>query len=196
MLKRIFTFGEQARLIEELGGLQVRQAAVQCVFGQLGNSPQQGPGHVRANHGGGLEQVFVLWREAVDARCQDGLHGGRHRYPLEGLCQPIGPWSACESPRLDQGPYALFQKEGIAFRASNQEGLERPQAGIIAEQGVQELVGTGGRQRVQPQLRVVRLAAPAVLILRPVVDQEQDLRHGQALDQAVEQRLCLGVDPV
>ena len=70
------------------------------------------------------------------------------------------------------------------------------QAGVIPQQGLQELVGAGGGQRVEPQLRVVGLAAPAVLVLRAVVDQEQQAGRGQALDQAVEQGLRLGVDPV
>jgi hypothetical protein len=35
-----------------------------------------------------------------------------------------------------------------------------------------------------------------VLILRTVVDQQQEPGRGQALHQAVEQRLGLGIDPV
>ena len=73
---------------------------------------------------------------------------------------------------------------------------ERRQAGVVAEQGLQDFVGTGGRQRVKPQLRVVGLAAPAVLVLRAVVDQEQQARRGQAFHQAVEQGLRLGINPV
>ena len=51
-------------------------------------------------------------------------------------------------------------------------------------------------ERVQPQLRVVGLTAPAVLILWPVVDEQQQASHRQALDEIVEQRLGLRVDPV
>jgi hypothetical protein len=83
-----------------------------------------------------------------------------------------------------------------ALGARNQELLEGYQAGIIAQQGVQELVGTGRRQGIEPQLRVIRLAAPAVLILRPIVDQEQQACRWETLDQAVEQGLRLSVDPV
>ena len=53
-----------------------------------------------------------------------------------------------------------------------------------------------GRQRVEPELGVVGLAAPAVLVLGTVVDQQQQAGRGQALHQAVEQGLRLGVDPV
>jgi hypothetical protein len=35
-----------------------------------------------------------------------------------------------------------------------------------------------------------------VLVLRPIVDQQQESGGGQALDEAVEQRLRLAVDPV
>ena len=45
-------------------------------------------------------------------------------------------------------------------------------------------------------MRVVRLAAPAVLVLGPIVDQEQQPGRRQALDEAVEQRLRLGINPV
>jgi hypothetical protein len=60
MLESVFLLGEQARLIQELRRLEVCQAAVQRRLGHVRNGPQQGEGHVRANHGGGLEQAFVL----------------------------------------------------------------------------------------------------------------------------------------
>ena len=68
--------------------------------------------------------------------------------------------------------------------------------GSSPQEGLQEVVGTRRRQRVEPELRVVGLAAPAVLVLRAVVDQQQQAGRRQALDQAVEQGLGLGIDPV
>src|SRR5262249_28667651 len=90
----------------------------------------------------------------------------------------------------------LLQKEGIAHSSFDQESLERHQARIVPQQSLQEYVSAGGGQRVQPQLCVVRLAAPRMLILRAGVDQEQDSPRGQALDEAVQQRLGFGVNPV
>ena len=52
------------------------------------------------------------------------------------------------------------------------------------------------RQRVEPELRVVGLAAPAVLVLRAVVHDQQDAGRRQTVDQAVEQGLRLSVEPV
>ena len=113
-----------------------------------------------------------------------------------GLRQAIGPRLADQHPGLHQGAHALLQKEGIALGARDQELLERCQAGVVPQQGLQQLLGARRGQRVEPQLRVVGLAAPAVLVLRAIVDQQQQAGRGQALDQAVEQGLRLGVDPV
>ena len=92
MPEGVLLLGKQTGLIQEFRRLEVRQAAVQRRLGHVRNAPQQGEGHVRANHRGGLEQVFVLRRETVDARRQDGLDRGRYRHALEGLYQTIGPW--------------------------------------------------------------------------------------------------------
>ena len=44
VLEGVFELGEQARLVEELGRLQVREAAMERGLGQLGNGLQQGKG--------------------------------------------------------------------------------------------------------------------------------------------------------
>ena len=196
MLEGVFLLGEQAGLIQELRRLEVRQAAVQRCLGQVRNGLEQRQGHLGANDGRGLEEPLLLRRQPVDACRQHRLHRGRHLNGRQRLRQAVGPRLAHQHPGLHQGAHALLQKEGVALGARNQELLEGCQAGIIAQQGLQELVSAGRGQRVEPQLRVVRLAAPAVLVLRPVVDQQQELGRGQALDQTVEQRLRLGIDPV
>ena len=82
-----------------------------------------------------------------------------------------------------------------SVRAINRR-CERLEAGVGPEQRAEELFGSLRRQGVQPELRVIRATAPGVLILRPVVHQEQEPGGRQALDQPIEQRLGLGVDPV
>ena len=67
---------------------------------------------------------------------------------------------------------------------------------VVTEERLEQLLGHPGRQRIDPELGVVGLAAPGVAVLRPVVDEEQEARGGQALDEAVEQGLGLAVDPV
>ena len=51
-------------------------------------------------------------------------------------------------------------------------------------------------KRVDAELAVVGLAAPLVLVFGAVVDEQQQPGRRQALDEAIEQRLGLGVDPV
>ena len=58
MLEGVGMLGEEARLVEELGGLEVRQATMEHRLGQLGNGVQQGQGHLGANDRSGLERCF------------------------------------------------------------------------------------------------------------------------------------------
>ena len=169
---------------------------MQHLFGHLANGLQQGEGHLRADDCCGLEQVLVLGREPVDARGQHRLHRRLHLDGGHGLRQAIGTRLADERPGFHQRPHTLLQKEGIALSASNQQLGERYQARVVPYKGLQEFIGTGGWQRIKPQLRVGGFTAPGVLILRPVVDQEQEPGGRQALDQAVEQGLGFGIDPV
>ena len=196
MLEGVGALREEARLVEELGGLEVRQAAMQRRLGQLGNGLQQGKRHLGANDRGGLEELLLLRGQPVDARRQHRLHRRRHLDGRQGLRQPIGPRLAHQHPGLHQGAHALFQEEGIALRARDQQPLERRQAGVLPQQGVEDGLGARRRQRIEPQLRIVGLAAPAVLVLGAVVDQQQQAGRWQALDEAVEQGLGLGIDPV
>jgi hypothetical protein len=80
--------------------------------------------------------------------------------------------------------------------ALDQERCQRTDARIDAEQRAEQLGGVRLGQGIDTRLAVVRLAAPGVAILRPVVHQEQEAGSGQALDQAIEDGLGLGVDPV
>jgi hypothetical protein len=70
------------------------------------------------------------------------------------------------------------------------------QARIIAEQDVEQLLGGLDGQGIQPHLTVDRLAPPGVLVLRPVVHQQEQPRGSEGVDEGVEQRLGLAVDPV
>ena len=62
MGERVCQLGKQPGLIQKLGGLQVGETTVQLGLGHLGNGLQQGQGHLRADHGGGLEEPLLLGR--------------------------------------------------------------------------------------------------------------------------------------
>ena len=78
VLEGVLALGKEARLVEELGRLEVCQTPMQRRLGQLGNSLQQRQGYLRANHRGRLQQALLLGRQTVDARRQHRLHCGRH----------------------------------------------------------------------------------------------------------------------
>jgi hypothetical protein len=143
-----------------------------------------------------LKEALVLRREPVDARGQDRLGRGRDLEALGCLRQPMCASLTRQDLRLDEGPDALFEEERIPLGSLDQEPLERLDGRVLTEQSPQEFIGRLGWQRVDAELPVVALPAPAVLVLGPVVDEQQQMGRREALDQSVEQRLGLGVDPV
>src|SRR5262249_27267411 len=157
--------GEEASFVEELSGLQVPEPAAQLLLGQLPDSLQEGEGYLGANHRCGLEETFLLGWQTVDASSQDGLHRGGDLQAVEGFERAIGAALADQSPGFHQGPDALLQKKGIALGALYQEPLERREAGVVPQQGLQQFLGTGGGQGIEPELRVIGLIPPAVLVL-------------------------------
>src|SRR5262249_30101610 len=60
MLEGVFEVRKDARLVQELGGLEMAQSPTQVVLGRVGNGLQQGEGHILANDRGGLEQTLLL----------------------------------------------------------------------------------------------------------------------------------------
>ena len=122
------------------------------------------------------------------------LDRGRDLDRLDRLRQPVPATLSRQRLRLHQRPDRLLQEERVP--APDQELLQRREPGIVAEERIQQLSGALGRERVQPHLAVGRLAAPGVLVLGTVIHEQQHARRPEALDQAVEQRLRLTVDPV
>ena len=155
---------------------------------------QQYEGHVLADNGGRLEQLLVVRREPVDPGRQDHLDSRRDLDRLDRPRQTIRAALPGQRPRLHQRADALLDEEGIP--ASDQQSLEGLQRRVIAQESCQELARALGRERVEPQLTVVGLVPPAMLVLGPVVDQQEKPGRGQTLHQAVEQGLRLGIDPV
>src|SRR5262249_26106498 len=101
---------------------------------------------------------------------------------------------AGERARLHQGPNALLDEKGIA--APDQQSLEGLQRRIVAKEGAQQLTCILWRERIEPQPAVVCLPSPAVVVLGPVVDQQEHPRRRQALDETIEYGLRCGIDPV
>ena len=134
VLERVLEVRKEPGLVEELRGLQVRELGAHLVLRRVGDGQEQRHGHVLADDGGGLEQSLGLGRQAVDARGQDGLHGGGDLQVLDGPGEPVGAALAGQGRRLHQGPHTLLEEEGIRFRPLDQELLERAEGRVGAEE--------------------------------------------------------------
>ena len=120
---------------------------------------------------------------------------GRSRLRI-GLAEPIGSALPSEGPRFHQRPHALFEEEGIALSTFDQQPFEVFEAWPRPEQRCEQLPRARRRERIQPYLLVIGLAAPGVRVLRPVIHEEEQPGRRQALDQEVQPHLRLGIDPV
>jgi hypothetical protein len=59
VLERVLLVREQRRLVDQLRGLEVRQAEPERCLGRVGDGLQEGPGEVLADDGGGLQRPVV-----------------------------------------------------------------------------------------------------------------------------------------
>jgi len=107
----------------------------------LGDSLEEHQGHLGTDNRGGVQELFLLRWQPVDARRQDGLHGDRHLHGREGAHHAIGPRLAHQGAGLHQRPHAFLQEEGIALGALDQKLVEGGQAGVIPHEGLEEGIG-------------------------------------------------------
>src|SRR5262249_39711375 len=89
---------------------------------------------------------------------------------------------ARQGARLSEGPYTLLKEQGIGLSPPDQDPLKQRKGHISAEESVEQLVGTLGRQRINHELAIIGLAAPDVAVLVAVAQQEQEAGCRQALD--------------
>ncbi len=87
VLEGVFTFGKEAGLVEQVGGMELHQATLQALLRCLGNGLQQWKGHCHTKDSSALKQALRLGLQPIDARRQDGLHSRRHLQALESVLQ-------------------------------------------------------------------------------------------------------------
>ena len=196
VLERVLRIGKEAGLIEKLPGLQKRELAAHALLRLIGDGVEQDERDVLSDNGGRLQQLLLRRWEPVDPGGQDGLDRGRNMNSVEGVSEAIGPALSDKGLRFHEGPHALFQKERVAIRPLDEQGPQRGQLGVGAQQRLQEILGPFAQKRVDAELRVVGAVAPGVLVLGAIGDEEQETGGGEAVDQAVEPRLGLGINPV
>ena len=202
MLEGVCEFGEEAGFVEEFSGLQVAERGRSSSSDSSPMACKRAKGTSVPITRRSLEETLLRGRQAVDAGRQDGLHGGGDLQALQGLCQARGAALTDQHPGFPQAPDALLQEKRVALGARDQhlsqglEGRSTLRPSVVPQEGLQEFLGARRGQGVEPQLGVGGLVPPVVLVLRAVVNEQEQAGGRQALDQAVEDRLGLGVDPV
>src|SRR5215472_13345078 len=139
MLEGVFEVREAARLIQELGPLEMTQSLTKVVFGRVGNGLKQRERHILPDHRGGLEKTLFFGGQAIDAGGEDRLCRRRDLPRLRGLGDPVRPTLPDEHLGLNKRADALLQEEWIPLGASNQGPPERLEGRILAEQSSQQL---------------------------------------------------------
>ena len=185
-----------ARLVEKLGRLEPAQALTDRLFREIGDGREDRIRHILPDDGRRLQEPALLCRKPVDAGREDLLDGSGHLDAADRHREPVGAALAGQRLRFHQGPDALLQEERVPLRPLDQPRGEGGERGVGSEQIVEELRGALRRQGIDAQLGVEALASPTMLVLRPVREQEQHMSGRQAVDEAVQQRLRLGIDPV
>ena len=196
VLERVLRIGKEACLVQKLRGLQKRELSAHALLGLIGDGVEQNERDVLSDDSGRLQQLLLRRWEPVNPGGQDRLDRGRNLNIVECLGEAIGPALTHQGLRLYEGPHALFQKERVAIRPLDEQCPQRGQPGVGAEEHLQEILGPFARERIDAELRVVGPVAPGVLVLGAIGDEEQETGGREPVDQAVEPRLGLGVDPV
>ena len=120
----------------------------------LCNGLEERQGHFGADDRGGLQELLLLRWQPVDARRQHRLHCRRHLDTRQRLRQMIGPLIADQYLRFHQGAHALLQEERVPLSALDQALFEWLQTRPVSQEALQQGLGAGRGQRVEPELGV------------------------------------------
>ncbi len=195
MLEGVLDIAHCRLLVDELAELQVVEHSAQIVVGASGDGAHEAQRELLADHSQRLEQIFLIGRQAVDARSENCLHRGRNVQLGQRLGEMRHP-VAHQRPLVEQHLHRLFHEKGVALRLLDDHTLERRHLRVLAEQSGEHLLRALLAQRIEPQLRVVSLAVPLMRILGTVIDEQQDSRGANRVGQEIQKRLRLVVDPV
>ena len=154
VLEGVLDLGKEARLVEELAGLQPDEPGAEYVRIEAADGLEEWQRHVLSDGGSRLQQMLVRHRKAIDARRQDRLDRGRHLRRRERSGQAMRAVLAGEHAVLDQRPHALLEEERVTLGALNKQPLERLQGRMVAQETRQERASALGRQRIQAELAV------------------------------------------
>ena len=196
VLEDILDIRDRRLLVDEFAKLEIGEEAFELLFRMSGDAPCETEDELPAEDGKSLQERLLVVAQPVDTRGEDGLHGRRNAQRRERLDQLDRPLRSLQGAFVEQRLNRLLHEERRASGGLDDELLERQQAVGLSKHRRQHLIGIVMAESVKPQRLRVGLVAPTKLILRPEVDQQQEPRIGHLLDQQIEERLALVVQPM
>ena len=154
VLKSVSELGEEAGFVEELRGLQVAEPAAQFLFGQLTIA-------CRRAKGTSVPMTAAVWKRRLFSGGSRSMRAASTACTVAGTGtpggggQPIGPRATPRTPVSTRVRTLSSRKKGLPSVPRNEQRCEGCQARVIPQQGREERLGAGRRQRIEPQLGVV-----------------------------------------
>ena len=149
MLEEILGDRIQRLLVDELGVLERLQRFAQLRRVLLDDGGQGRLVELAADHRGGLQHVLLPLRQPIDARREQRVHGARHLQLVDRRDQTIGALAALQLPRLDEILHHLLGEERIAAGAGMNRLGQAGDAGVVAEQRIEQLADGVGAERAR-----------------------------------------------
>jgi hypothetical protein len=154
--------------IEELRGLEAREAAPEIYIGYAGHGLQKGNGHVLADDGRNLKELLLLVRQTIEARLQDALNGVGHR-DVRAQVRMVGHSAG-----------QFLQKEGHALGPGD-DRLRQLGRQLLADDGMNDFEAIGRRETVERDLGGIGPSEPRWPIARTIRGDEHDRATREAL---------------
>ena len=172
------------RLVDELGRLQLGQAAADRLRRQPGDGLQHRQREVLADDGRRGQQPPRVGRQPVDARQQHVLHGVGHDDGRAGLARPA------------HGAGQLLQEERVALGLGQDHLHQRRRHVAVAQHRLHDAAGLVGIERLQRDVGGVRLVDPRRPVAGTIGRDDEHRRAAHRLRQRLEELARGGVHPV
>ena len=162
VLEGVLELGEQARLVQELGGLEAGEPAAQLLLAAARRSPGA------ARTGTSLPMTAAVWSRRFSSGGSRSMRAARIACTVagtwivcDGLRQPVGAALARSAPSSRPGSGRSPPGRTDSPRSLDRSRLSGCERRIVAEERLEQLPGALGRQRVEPKLACSRSCCPS-----------------------------------
>ena len=196
VLEGVLGDGVERLLVDELGGLEDAERLAELEPRKVRDGFEDRLRELVADHRRSLQHALVPLHQAIDARREQRVHGGRDLERLDRRDQSIGAAGALEVAGLDQTAHGLLGEEGVAARAIVHglghagEARSLPSRPLISSRIASSPSGASGSWRYHD------FCIHAALYSGPEVHDQQAGAAGNGVDPLLDPGLAGRVEPV